>query len=113
SAFLHHPNIVTVFGVVTRKVNDSSGTDEIFSGLIMERMGPSLQRVLDGPREAMPSVAHRISIVQQIASALMFAHNFGIVHSDIKPDNILLALDANIAAASGSASTPIAKLTDF
>src|SRR4051812_44636260 len=37
------------------------------------------------------SIADTISILRDVARALEFAHNRGVTHRDIKPDNVLLA----------------------
>ncbi len=50
--------------------------------------GPSLGRVLKDSRRMTP--ARVIPIVRQVAKALASAHDKGIVHLDMKPDNVLL-----------------------
>ena len=78
-AKLNHPNIVTVheFGQV--------------NGLpyfIMEYVDGLNLRQLEQAGKLSPREA--LQIVPQICEALQFAHDAGIVHRDIKPDNILL-----------------------
>jgi len=67
--------------------------------LVMEYVdGPSLAEVLDdGP---LPP-ARVLDIVAQVGAALAVAHEAGLVHRDIKPQNILLSRDG------------LVKLTDF
>ena len=46
-------------------------------------------------REGKLDIALTAKIVEQVGSALNFAHNSGVVHQDIKADNIFLDDDAN------------------
>jgi serine/threonine protein kinase len=50
--------------------------------------GQSLRQLLD-KRKRLP-IKHAVKIARQVAAALGYAHRQGVVHRDIKPDNILL-----------------------
>jgi len=72
--------------------------------------GPSVRQFLDR-RGRMP-IAKSVSIARQVAGALGYAHQQGVVHRDVKPDNILLdagrrvlVTDFGIAKAAEAAST--------
>ncbi len=77
---LAHPNIISVtdFG--------RTGTGALF--LVMELLaGQSLTSAI--ARGPMPS-ARALSIIRQILRALHHAHGSGVVHRDLKPDNVML-----------------------
>jgi tetratricopeptide (TPR) repeat protein/tRNA A-37 threonylcarbamoyl transferase component Bud32 len=58
--------------------------------LVMEYLeGPSLRAVLDHEGHVAPERA--IPILRQTAKALGAAHDKGIIHLDVKPDNVMLA----------------------
>jgi tetratricopeptide (TPR) repeat protein/tRNA A-37 threonylcarbamoyl transferase component Bud32 len=58
--------------------------------LVMEYLeGPSLRAVLDHDGHVEPPRA--IPILRQVAKALGAAHDKGIIHLDVKPDNVMLA----------------------
>ena len=78
---LRHPNTVTVF--------DYGRTDDGFLFLTMEMLeGLTLTDVI---KEESPLAAERVvHIASQICRSLGEAHGMGIVHRDVKPDNVIL-----------------------
>lgn len=95
AARLSHPHVVAVF---------DQGRDGDLLYLVMERIvGPTLRQVLrsDGPF----SVGRALVVAGEVCSALQAAHAAGLVHRDVKPENVLLGTDAN--------GHPIVKVTDF
>ena len=81
-ASLNHPGIASIFGV-----EESNGVH----GIVMELVeGPTLaDRLLQGPtpiEEALP-------IAKQVADALEYAHERGVIHRDLKPSNIKVTPD--------------------
>ena len=80
AANLDHPNIVTVFDV---------GRDGDRHYIVMEYVdGPDLKAVIR-QRERL-SVDEALAIGIQIASGVGHAHKAGVIHRDIKPQNVLL-----------------------
>jgi serine/threonine-protein kinase len=79
AAKLQHPNVVQVFDV------DNNGETYFFA---MEVMQGSLEGWLK-QNGAMP-VDRALQVVSDAASGLAYAESLGIVHRDIKPDNLML-----------------------
>ncbi len=80
-ASLNHPNIAAIYGVEDR-------------ALVLELVeGPTLsERLAQGPiplEDALP-------IARQIAEAMEFAHERGVVHRDLKPANIKIRNDGTV-----------------
>ncbi len=78
-AALNHPNIVPVF---------TYGEESDLLYLVMPILRESLRERMERERVMAPHDAIRVCI--QVAAALDVAHSQGIVHRDVKPENILL-----------------------
>jgi serine/threonine-protein kinase len=98
SAGLQHPNIVPVL---------TAGEVGALPYFVMPFVkGESLRtRLLRGPL----SVRETVSVLKDVARALAFAHGRGVVHRDIKPDNILLTAGAGGAGVATVADFGVAK----
>jgi WD40 repeat protein len=86
AAKLHHPNIVTAFDA------EQAGDTHF---LVMEYVaGRSLARLLK-ERGPLP-VQEACDYVRQAALGLQHAHERGMVHRDVKPDNLMLTPDRTV-----------------
>jgi serine/threonine-protein kinase len=90
---LHHPGIVTIFDA-----GEEPETGDPY--FVMEYVsGEPLSKVLARERKLPLPLA--LQYAQELAEALDYAHNQGVVHRDIKPANILITPDGHV------------KITDF
>jgi serine/threonine protein kinase len=82
ASVLTHPNVVGVYDVNT----SADGRPYIVAELLQgEELGSYLERLGRLP------VAEAVHIVRQVCRALGAAHAHGIVHRDVKPENVFLA----------------------
>ena len=88
---LNHPNIVAVYDI---------GVDNQIPYIVMECVSgsPLDKRMSSGEPMPMPD---RLRIVEDVCSALGYAHQKGVIHRDVKPANIFVQPDGK------------AKLLDF
>jgi serine/threonine-protein kinase len=95
AARLRHPHVVEVYGV---------GIENEIPYLVMELLdGESLAATLDRDKSLAPERA--IETLLPVLSALVTAHQEGVIHRDLKPDNIFLQKTR--------ARTVVPKLLDF
>lgn len=91
AARLDHPNVVTVYDV---------GQDGNLHYIVMEYVeGEDLKSLIR--RVSRLSVEQAVDIAHQIAAGVGHAHRMGIIHCDIKPQNILVTSEGRV------------KVTDF
>ncbi|MCW5252757.1 serine/threonine-protein kinase [Streptomyces sp. SHP 1-2] len=96
---LEHPRIVSVRDLVV------DGND---LALVMDLVrGTDLRTRLDRERRLAPEAA--VAIVADVADALAAAHAAGVVHRDVKPENVLLDMQGPL----GPGASHPALLTDF
>mgnify|MGYP000282982304 CR=1 FL=1 len=89
AARLSHPNIVAVY---------DQGDDEGTVYLAMELVeGHTLRDTVS--KEAPMSPSRALALLEPVVSALASAHRAGIVHRDVKPENVLIADDGRIKVA--------------
>ena len=87
SAQLEHPNIVPIYKVGGYK-------NQVLYIVMRCLEGPSLRHLLE--TEHRLAVRDAARIASQVSDALGHAHQQGIVHRDVKPDNILLDHDGHV-----------------
>lgn len=91
TAGLLHPNTVNVYDV---------GDEDGINYIVMELVdGITLKKYIE--KKARLSVKEAVSIAIQVAMGLEAAHNNGIIHRDIKPQNIMISKEGKV------------KVTDF
>jgi len=88
---LNHPNIVIIYDI---------GKSGNIAYMAMEFLqGEELRSLMSTGRPL--AAARAVEIAAQVAEGLAYAHEHGVVHRDVKPANIMLAI------------TGLAKITDF
>lgn len=89
TASLNHPNIVNVLNV---------GVQDNRPYIVNEYIhGKNLRQVLDQRGRLSPQEA--LDAMNQLCTAVLYAHRHGIIHRDIKPQNIYITPDGTIKLA--------------
>lgn len=97
AAKLRHPGIVEVY--------DVSSEDNAERFLVVELVrGVTLRKILARHSELPAEVG--AALVLELCAALSHAHEAGIIHRDVKPENVLVELPSDRASHRGRASGP-------
>ncbi len=89
AARLSHPNVVAVY---------DQGNDDGTVFLAMELIAGHTLRDTIG-KEAPMSPSKALALLEPVVSALAAAHRAGLVHRDVKPENVLIADDGRVKVA--------------
>lgn len=89
AAILNHPYVVKVYDV---------GQDNHTRYIVMEYVdGENLKTIIN--RDAPLGVPYAVAIAEAVAYGLEGAHQLGLIHRDIKPQNILVTPDGHVRIA--------------
>lgn len=102
AARLRHPNIVPVY--------DSGEVDGKLFFVMPYEEGPSLGDRIE--REGALPPAEGLGILRDVGRALAYAHEHGVVHRDVKPDNVMISGGAAVVTDFGIAKAVSAALAD-
>lgn len=85
AGILQHPNIVIVYDL---------GDEDGVPFIVMEYVdGEPLDKLIASGKQI--SLVDKLSIIEQVCTALGYAHQRGVVHRDIKPANVIVRSDGH------------------
>lgn len=87
-----HPGVVRVFTIGETKDHTLYIVMEFLDG---QTLAGRLAEVANGKQRQL-SVQQALRLVRQVAQAMMQAHAGGVVHRDLKPDNLMLVSDSEV-----------------
>ncbi|WP_437312671.1 protein kinase domain-containing protein [Sorangium sp. So ce385] len=104
AAKLRHPGIVEVYDVSSEQDRERY--------LVVELLrGSTLRKILSAHRDMPAEIG--AAVVLELCDALEHAHASGIIHRDVKPENVLVELPSDRPGGSWDGASVVIKLTDF
>ncbi|XXX71959.1 protein kinase [Sorangium sp. So ce134] len=104
AAKLRHPGIVEVYDVSSEQDRERY--------LVVELLrGSTLRKILGAHRDMPAEIG--AAVVLELCDALEHAHASGIIHRDVKPENVLVELPSDRPGGSWDGASVVIKLTDF
>lgn len=92
---LHHPNIVSIYELARDQFGTPFYSMQYIEGQPWSRTLPTLSR------------PDNLRILMAVAEAVGFAHCQGILHRDIKPDNVMLGTHGNVILMDWGMAAPL------
>ena len=102
-----HPNVVNMLSNFVIETADS-----IHGCIIYELMQTDLKKVLDDKGNAARGLTVN-RIVKQTLQGVSFLHKHGIVHADIKPENLLLDDEGTVKVCDIGSAVEVGKIESF
>lgn len=93
-AGLSHPNIVPIYDIGETE-QFRYFTMQLIDGIPLSAVLERISRHILPSRRILP-LKTTLSVLRQLIEALGYAHSRGVIHLDIKPENVLMCTDAHI-----------------
>lgn len=89
TAQLDHPNVIPVYGLSLDSAGDAALAMKLMRGKTW-RHRLREQFAGHGPEEPPPDLEGNLRVLIAVANAVAFAHSRGVLHRDLKPDNVMI-----------------------
>ena len=94
----NHPNIIAVHDVGQFTPNEGEAAGHVIHYFSMEYInGDNFHDIIK--RNGKVATEHLKLVMESVTSALVYAGEIGMVHRDIKPDNIMISQDGRVKLA--------------
>ena len=105
-ARLTHPGIAQIYDA---GIADMGGVSVPYFAMELVRGTP----VTEYARAKQLTLRQRVELVATLCDAVQYAHQQGVIHRDLKPDNILIPSEESAPAATGGGRVPLPRILDF